>query len=104
MVCRALLLYVASDLGAESRDLKSFKSAVTWLQKNSWLPPKADRLADEVRKRGNEANHELRIFNAEDCTLVLGFTQQILRNAYEIASLMPPEGVEVGGEEIGAQS
>lgn len=81
---RKLLMHIAVDKGAEEG--KSFVSYVGYLQENGWLPPSGAEWADEIRKLGNEANHEIVMTSREEATMLLDFTEMLLNFSYEFPS------------------
>lgn len=87
MLCRKLLMHVAVEKGAKE-DL-SFQKYAEYLVSEHYAPRGADVWLDYIRRRGNEANHELVIMNNEDAIGVLKFTEMLLRSVYELPALVP---------------
>lgn len=46
-------------------------------------------MIDQVRKRGNIANHELPASTEKDSLVTLGITEHLLRSIYELPGLVP---------------
>jgi len=55
-----------------------------------WAPKGSDGIVKYVKDRGNEANHQIVTKNIDEAERVLKFTEQLLRNMFELASLVPP--------------
>jgi hypothetical protein len=87
MLCRKILMHVAVEHGA--KEALSFKAYVEWLVTEHYVPRGADGWPDYIRKRGNEANHEIRVMTADDADGVLVFTEMLLRSVYELPKLVP---------------
>lgn len=82
MCCRKLILNVAHQCGAKPQDLGRFVDAVKFLQTSGHVPPAWHKLADEVRQRGNEANHVLPNTTQEAAERVMRITAFILQSAF----------------------
>ena len=81
MASRKLLMHIAVEKGAEGG--RSFVSYVSWLDENHYLPPGSNVWVDEIRKRGNDANHEVVIMDRTDAIRLLDFCEMLLRFIYE---------------------
>lgn len=81
LACRKLLMNVAVQEGAEID--KSFQYYVNWLEEHHYLPPKGRDWVDRVRKKGNEATHEIFPMTIEDATELINFIEMLLRFVYE---------------------
>jgi hypothetical protein len=79
--CRKLLMHVAVSLGATEGD--PFISYVQFLADNHYVPPGAKGWVDHIRKKGNEANHEISLMKQEDAEELLAFVQMLLKVIYE---------------------
>jgi hypothetical protein len=44
---------------------------------------------DHIRKKGNEANHEIVMMSARDAEEVVTFTQMMLTFVYELPGILP---------------
>ncbi len=66
---------------------KNFTYYVDFLIDNGYVPPKGKEWVDAIRKRGNEANHEISLMNLKDAQLILHFTEALLRFNYELPHL-----------------
>ena len=85
MVCRKILMHVAVDKGAERGG--NFTSYVTSLEEAGYVTPPMKPWVDLIRKRGNIAVHELPHTDPHEALGTLTFTEQLLRNTYEMQAL-----------------
>jgi hypothetical protein len=92
MACRAILLHVAVEQGAEKP--KNFAACIEWLLANGYLPPNARHWLHLIRDLGNEANHDLTIVSTEQATQVLALTEHLLRTIYELPGMVPQQEPE----------
>lgn len=86
MVCRKILMNLAVDQKAEEG--KDFAYYVNYLANNGYVPPQGKKWVDAIRKRGNEANHEIALKEEKDAKLILDFIGGLLRFNYELPSLL----------------
>jgi hypothetical protein len=103
MLCRKILMHVAVEKGADSG--LSFQEYVQWLIGEHYAPRGAEDWLDYIRKRANEANHEIVVMSKQDAVGVLGFTEALLRSVYELPDLVPktvPERTAESGSETPA--
>jgi hypothetical protein len=80
MLCRKILMHVAVSLGAKSN--QSFKEYVDYLDHEGYTPPKGKEWVDDIRDKGNEANHEIRIVSEDEAQKTLYFTGLVLQLIY----------------------
>lgn len=90
MCCRKLLLAVADALAEDDNlELESFKQAVDWLEEEGHVPVKGKKWVDQIRKVGNDANHEIdRIVSSAEAERLLTFTEGLLRVTFELPHKM----------------
>ena len=81
---RKLLMHIAVDNGAEAG--KSFYDYVGYLSDAGYVPPNGKDWVDEIRKRSNEANHEIVMATQEDACQLLDFIVMLLKFIYEFPS------------------
>lgn len=86
LACRKILMNVAVQEGATEG--LQFIQYINYLEKNGFLPPKGRQWVDQIRKKGNDATHEIPPISLEDATQILTFTEMLLRFVYEFAG--PP--------------
>lgn len=81
LCCRKLLMHIAVAKGA--KEGKNFIEYVEYLSDNNYIPPDAKSWVDHIRKKGNEANHEIVIMEKEDAKDLLDFVGMLLKIIYE---------------------
>lgn len=81
LVCRKLLMHLAVQEGAEKG--KSFLFYVEYLTQNGYIPPNGKIWVDHIRKKGNEANHEIVLMTRDDAFELLSFIEMLLKFIYE---------------------
>ncbi len=93
LACRKVLMHVSADLGA--KEGQTFLQYVNFLETNGHIPPRSKGWVDHIRKKGNEANHEIRLSTREEAELLISFVEMLLRITYEFPGQVPPEVAEV---------
>jgi hypothetical protein len=78
---RKLLMHIAVELGADEN--KTFAQYVSYLVDNHYTPPNSKAWIDEIRRAGNEANHEIVIMDSERATSIIKLVEMLLRFNYE---------------------
>jgi hypothetical protein len=81
LTCRKMLMHIAVENGAPAG--QTFQSYVTHLLENGIVPRHCETWVDAIRKRGNEANHEIRMAGRKDAEDLLSFTEMLLKILYE---------------------
>lgn len=81
LACRKLLMHVAVSKGAKAG--QNFIDYVEFLSNGNFIPPDAKGWVDHIRKKGNEANHEIMIMSREDATDLISFSEMLLKIVYE---------------------
>lgn len=84
--CRKLLMNISVSKGADAG--KSFGFYVTFLEDNHFIPPNSREWVDHIRKKGNEATHEIPEINKDDAIELIEFTEMLLRFIYELPGKM----------------
>jgi hypothetical protein len=87
LLCRKLLMNVAVSVGAAPN--QSFMSYVEHLAKNGYVPPNGKGWVDHIRKKGNEATHEILVMTENDAKDLIGFSEMLLKFIYEFPSRVP---------------
>lgn len=87
MLCRKILMNIAVNLG-EKEGLK-FIEYVEYLSNKGYVPPNGKVWVDHIRKKGNEATHEIALMMESDAEDLLMFTEMLLRFIYEFPSKVP---------------
>lgn len=81
LALRKLLMHIAVDKGADPG--KNFVEYVEHLSDAGYVPPNAKEWVERIRKKGNEANHQIVIADEDDAKELMDFTEMLLRFAYE---------------------
>ena len=89
LLCRKILMNVAVEQGA-SEGLK-FIEYVSFLSDKGYVPPNGKHWVDHIRKKGNEATHEIALMSDADAKELLGFIEMLLRFIYEFPKMIPGE-------------
>lgn len=88
LAARKLLMNVAVSVGAVEGE--SFVRYVEFLQTAGYVPPKARGWVDHIRKKGNEATHEIPGITRPDAEELLTFAEMILKLAFDYPARVPP--------------
>lgn len=83
---RKLLMHIAVSQGAAIG--LNFTDYVDHLSNNGYVPPNGKLWVDHIRKKGNEANHEITIGTKEQAEELLTFLEMLLKFIYEFPSKM----------------
>lgn len=87
LTCRKLLMNIAVAQGAAEG--KSFLHYVEHLASKGYVPPNGRGWVDHIRKKGNEANHEIVLMNRPDAEELILFTEMLLKFVYEFPNRVP---------------
>ena len=87
LLCRKMLMNIAVSQGAKE-GLK-FIEYVNYLSENGYTPPNGKHWVDHIRKKGNEATHEIALMNENDAKELIVFVEMLLRFIYEFPSMIP---------------
>ncbi|HYS54673.1 MAG TPA: DUF4145 domain-containing protein [Thermoanaerobaculia bacterium] len=85
--CRKLLMHVAVAQGAPVGE--SFVEYVDHLATAGFVPPNGRGWVDHIRKKGNEANHEIRLMTQSDAEDLISFAEMLLKFIYEFPRRVP---------------
>lgn len=86
LICRKILMNIAVQHGAEPG--KRFVSYIDYLEGQGFVPPNGKQWVDEIRKKGNEATHEVPAPSQVDAEQILNFVEMLLRFTYEFPSMV----------------
>jgi hypothetical protein len=87
LICRKLLMNIAVAQGAEPG--QTFISYVEHLAKSGYVPPNGKGWVDHIRKKGNEATHEIALMSQVDANELLAFAEMLLKLIYEFPNRVP---------------
>ena len=68
----------------------NFTEYVDFLEKEHWTPRDSKEWVDEIRKKGNQANHKIVIASEADAHRLIGFLEMLLRFMYEFPAKVKP--------------
>lgn len=87
LACRKLLMNIAVNQGAEEG--KSFLFYVDYLAETGYVPPNGRGWVDHIRKKGNEATHEIALMKKVDAEELISFSEMLLKFIYEFPNKIP---------------
>lgn len=88
MLCRTLITHIAqTELGASPRD--TFTANIELLDNSHWIPPRGKHWVDHIKKMGNDATHNLKVFTEAEAKEILDFTAMLLKFGYDFANRLP---------------
>lgn len=79
---RKLLMHIGVNCGAEKG--KTFEYYVNYLDENGYVSINCKKWIDIIRKKGNEANHEIQIFSEHDAKQIIKFIEIMISVIYEM--------------------
>lgn len=88
LACRKLLMNVAVSQGAPPG--QSFVNYVDHLSRSGYIPPNGRGWVDHIRRKGNEATHEIHLMTAADANELIVFAEMLLKFVFEFPSRVPP--------------
>ena len=94
LLCRKLLMHIGVEKEAEEN--KPFLYYVGYLADQGYVPPNGKHWVDHIRRKGNEANHDIRVMNRDDVKELLVFLEMLLKFIYEFPSMIPDESTDAG--------
>jgi hypothetical protein len=87
MLCRKILMNIA--VGQKAPTGQTFMQYVEYLASNGFIPPNGKHWVDHIRKKGNEANHDIIIMSETDAKELISFVEMLLKFIYEFPSKIP---------------
>jgi hypothetical protein len=87
LASRKLLMNIAVNQGAHEN--KRFIEYVDYLADNGYIPPNGRGWVDHIRRRGNEATHEIHLMASADSAELIGFLEMLLKFIYEFPGRIP---------------
>lgn len=88
LACRKLLMNIAVSHGAKPGE--TFVSYVEYLSTAGFVPPNGKGWVDYIRKKGNEATHEIALMAQDDASRLVSFAEMLLKFVYEFPATIPP--------------
>ena len=87
LLLRKMLMNISVEQGAPEG--KRFIEYVDFLADNHFIPPNGRHWVDHIRKKGNEATHEIALMDRADAKDLILFIEMLLRFIYEFPNLIP---------------
>jgi uncharacterized protein DUF4145 len=87
LASRKLLMNIAVEEGAKKG--LHFIEYIEFLADNNFVPPKGRGWVDHIRKKGNEATHEIPAMDHDDATELVSFSEMLLKFIYEFPAQIP---------------
>ena len=87
LTCRKLLMHIAVQ--QKAKEGEPFMYYVEYLANNGYVPPNGKVWVDHIRKKGNEANHEIVLMKKEEAIDLISFTEMLLKFIYEFPAKVP---------------
>ena len=87
LACRKLLMNLAVSVGAAEN--LPFAAYVQFLADHHYVPPNGKVWVDHIRKKGNEATHEIALMSESDATDLVIFAEMLLKFMFEFPSRVP---------------
>lgn len=78
-------MHIAVAKGAPAGD--DFIKYVEYLADNHFIPPDAKQWVDHIRKKGNEANHQINIMSQNEAEELIIFCEMLLKLIYEFPAI-----------------
>lgn len=88
---RKLLMNIAVGQGAAEG--QSFIQYVEYLAGAGYVPPNGKGWVDHIRRRGNEATHEIASMSETDAIELISFAEMLLKFIYEFPARVPAPSV-----------
>ena len=87
LASRKLLMNIAVTEGA--KEGLRFVEYIDFLADSGFAPPKGRGWVDHIRKKGNEATHEIPAMDRDDATELVSFSEMLLKFIYEFPARIP---------------
>jgi hypothetical protein len=87
LALRKLLMHVAVEKGAPAG--QTFQQYVSFFETEQLVPVGAKTWVDHIRKKSNEANHEIVTIGRADAEELLVFSEMLLKLVYEFPNRLP---------------
>jgi DNA-directed RNA polymerase subunit RPC12/RpoP len=87
LLCRKLLMNIGVKQGADEG--KPFIYYVDYLAEQGFIPPNGRGWVDHIRKKGNEATHEIALMSKGDCDDLIAFSEMLMKFIYEFPNKVP---------------
>ena len=89
LLCRKLLMNIAVE--QKAKEGLRFIEYVEYLSQKGFVPPNGKPWVDHIRKKGNEATHEIALMTLADAKELIDFIEMLLRFIYEFPARVGKE-------------
>lgn len=93
LCCRKLLMNIAVSKDAPVG--LNFIDYIDFLSKQGFIPPDGKDWVDHVRKKGNEATHEIALMKQDDAEELISFIEMLLKFIYEFPAIIKKKSILV---------
>lgn len=87
LVSRKMLMNIAVQQGA--KEGQKFIEYIDYLAASNFIPPNGKGWVDHIRRKGNEATHEIALMNQTDAEELIAFVEMLLKFIYEFPARVP---------------
>jgi len=87
LACRKLLMNIAVAQGAKPGE--SFLFYIEYLANAGYVPPNGRVWVDHIRRKGNEATHEIQVMAGDDAAELIAFSEMLLKFIFEFPAKVP---------------
>jgi hypothetical protein len=87
LICRKMLMNISVQEGADAG--KQFAFYVDFLDTQGYIPRNGKVWVDHIRKKGNEATHQVVFMTKADAEDLISFAEMLLRCIYEFPNRVP---------------
>lgn len=87
LTCRKILMNIAVNEGADPG--LNFFQYVEYLANQGYVPPNGRGWVDHIRRKGNEATHEIALMSRDDAEELITFAEMLLKFIYEFPARVP---------------
>jgi hypothetical protein len=91
LLCRKMLMNIAVSKGAAEG--QSFAQYIEYLAAKGYIPPDGKHWVDHIRKKGNEATHQIAVMSEDDAKDLLILTEMLLRFVFEFPAMVATPAV-----------
>ncbi len=77
-------------VGLKAESGLNFVKYVEYLSEHGFVPPGGKHWVDHIRKKGNEATHEIALMGSVESNELILFIEMLLRFIYEFPASIPP--------------
>jgi Domain of unknown function (DUF4145) len=68
----------------------TFAKYIDYLEETGYVPPNGKAWVDQIRQKGNEATHEIKVMTSQEANQIMNFTAMLLQFVYEFPAMLEP--------------